>query len=274
VAWLRADGRTSNTKTDDSGRLELVATQPATVRVRFSKPGYVPAVQRIERDDFVSGNALDVVLQRGQPPSHVTFDTGSIALGTAVVYLSPLEEIDPTELAQRAGRESPFLVPGMVIAHLDATARMSEAISPGRYVGVIYDSPIAGADVSFRPTWFDIDVPAGVEYRFRVDLDVGGRFRVPPPQYGGSSVRLGVEVLDSNGAVVPVTFTSAVLRSDARGGTTSGKGLYVQGSNLSSTLKPGTYTVRVTAPDAKAFEGRVVIETGKTVEIMVALEPR
>jgi hypothetical protein len=72
---------------------------------------------------------------------------------------------------------------------------------------------------------------------------------------------------------VPITFPSAVLRRHARGGSTSGKGLYVKGSNLSSTLKPGTYTVRVTAPDAKPFEGRVVIETGKTVELTVALEP-
>ncbi len=274
VVWVMDNGRTSPATTDDKGLIELVAREPATFRLRLAKPGYIPIFRRIETEEFAAGIALDVALKKGPPPSHVTFDTGSVTLGKALVFLSPFEEIDPAELADRASRETPFTVPGLLVLDLDATARTSEAISAGRYLGVIYDSAQNGANVSFQPTSFDIDVPAGVEYRFRVDLAVGGRFRVPPPQYSGNSARLTVEILDAQDASVPVTFTSAVLRSDARGGTTGGAGLYVKGSNLSSTLKPGTYTVRVTAPDAKPFEGHVVIETGKTAELSVALELR
>jgi PEGA domain len=113
-----------------------------------------------------------------------------------------------------------------------------------------------------------------VEYRFRVELDAGGRFRVPVPQYRGKAARLTVEVADEQAKAVPVTFSSSVLRTDARQGRTGGTGLLVGASSLSSALQPGTYTVRVSAPDAKTFEGRVVIEAGKTVELPVALDPR
>ena len=236
-------------------RAEMPGRIPAEVTIDLpARGGSVSRVLRLEPDPNTSSLSLR--------PEGVELQEGT----TVQVHIYP--EGTSTEALRWAGLRHDARVRTVTLTN--GVLRL-DGLPAGGLDIVAY----AGAHVAQRASLLldarvAVVLAAGEDREVPLLFEPGGRLRVTATNGRGEYVGLQATVLDSTGAVLPVTF---VAYAPSGGGSSTHSHLGSEGPNVVvPNLAAGEYTLRFALPSGETLERTAVVEPGEVCDVTVSID--
>ncbi len=262
-------------KSGGNGRLALDIRRTERFELRIEKTGFLPATLPIAPSELRNEQGLQVDLEQGPRLSKVVLDAPGLSLQWACVVLIAVEKIEANSLASlRLGE--PFLARPrdkiVTAAPQPDGSFATDEIESGRYWVQILPCEGIGKNPTFYVlAGFEIDVPPGTVFHQALRLEEGGRIRIEPGEYAGSTDLASSSLTAQDRSSVGVYWTPVRrVSSGTDYGSCSGS-LPLRAPCESTNVRPGTYRIWIGGQDFVPQEIPVSVEAGRTTTVRLDL---